>query len=124
CGMSPEDDRVLHSDDGAVAHPLRQLSVQAIHAGCMARADAAHLDDLAVDELHAVVLVEHPRLAHAMVLVNGEAVCGERHSHTMSAPRRRRQGADLAPRAQWSPAPSRFWGCSRSRDSGSQLIRS
>ena len=58
--MSPSDDGGLHSNDGAVAHPLRQVSVQAIHAGCMSRADGAHLDDLAVDELHAVVLVEHP----------------------------------------------------------------
>src|SRR6266853_1967112 len=46
----------------------------------MIGADRGHLDDLARNQLDPVVLVKDARLAHAMVLVDGEAVrCREGH---------------------------------------------
>ena len=84
--MAGEHDRTLHADDGALANALREPSVQAVHAGRVARPDGAHLDNLTVDELHAFVLGEHARLTHAVVLFHGEAVCDERHAHTIGAP--------------------------------------
>jgi len=38
----------------------------------MSVTDRAHLDDLALDELDAVVLRENPRLHHLLVFLDGE----------------------------------------------------
>src|SRR5918995_241028 len=43
----------------------------------MAGAYCCHLDQLALDEFDPVVLVQDPRLAHAMVVVNGKAPAGK-----------------------------------------------
>jgi hypothetical protein len=76
--------------------PPGEQTGHGIHVPAVARADGRHLDYLAVDELDPVVLVEHARLARAVVLVHGEAVRGERHGHTMGPPRRAGQDLGMA----------------------------
>ena len=69
-------------------------AVQPIHAAGVAGADRAHLDDLTVEKLDAVVLVEDPGLAHAVVLVDGEAAAGG-HGHRLDVVGRARHDGKL-----------------------------
>src|SRR5947208_5901126 len=57
--------------------------------------DGRHGDDLAVDELDAVVLAEDPGLGHAVVFVHREAASRERHSHTIGPRHRGKQVAHM-----------------------------
>src|ERR1041384_8692925 len=53
----------------------------AIDTRAMWRTDRAHDDDLAVDELDAVVLGEDTRLPHALIPVDRESPRPDLHSH-------------------------------------------
>src|SRR5205823_11517233 len=86
-----QDHWILDTDGGLVAGSTHEERSQTVDARRVANADRAHLDDLAVQELHAVILVQHARFAHAVVLVHREASYGERHAHTIHPPRRERQ---------------------------------
>jgi len=96
-GVFPEPDWVLHRDERATCDEAGQQAGQRPDAARMSRPDRAHLDDLPVEQLHAVVLMEHARPAHPVVLVDGEAACGERHAHTIGTPQEGEQGSDMVP---------------------------
>src|SRR5262249_379038 len=59
--------------DDAPAEPLREQHGQAIDDRHVTEADRAHPDDVSVEELDALALTEDPRVAHLLVLVDGEA---------------------------------------------------
>jgi hypothetical protein len=68
-----EPHRILDADDSRVANASHQQPVELVNAREVPGAYGGHLDDLPFDELHPVVLVQYPGLAHAVVVVNGEA---------------------------------------------------
>jgi hypothetical protein len=61
-GVLTEADRVLHLDNGSVADLSREESIEPFHACRMTTDNRCHLNDLALDEFDAVVLIEDPRL--------------------------------------------------------------
>ena len=76
-----ELDRVLDLDDGALAKPRRPETVEAVHRAGVPRADRLAHDDLPGDEFHRLVLGENSRLAHPVVLVNGEPAPRGKFAH-------------------------------------------
>jgi hypothetical protein len=62
-----DDHRVLGGDDGAIAGPRDEQSDGVDHAAGVPRADRRHLDDLALDQLDALVGTEDAGLAHPVV---------------------------------------------------------
>jgi hypothetical protein len=63
----------LDADDGPVAYTSHQQPVELVDAREVPGAYGGHLDDLPLYELDPVVLVQYPGLAHAVVVVDGEA---------------------------------------------------
>ena len=93
CGSEcpPSPDRVLDPHYGTIANEPRQHPGEHIDAARVSRSDGAHLDDQAIEQFHAVVLVEHACPTHLVVLVDREAACRERHGHTIGPPWRHGQ---------------------------------
>src|SRR2546428_224579 len=91
-----QDYGILDTHGGLSAGQGCEQRVETVHAAAVGRPDGRHLEHLAVDELHPVVLVEDSGLSHTVVFVDREAVSGERHGHTIGPPRRVRQVADMA----------------------------
>jgi len=65
-----EPHRILRADLGMMSQSLRKKGYQAFHRRGVPRANWAHLDDLAVEELHAVVFTENPGLPHTLIFVD------------------------------------------------------
>jgi hypothetical protein len=59
-------------DDGAIAEPRDEQPVGVDHTAGVPWADGRHLDDLALDQLDALVGTEDPRLRHPVVLLHRE----------------------------------------------------
>jgi hypothetical protein len=67
-----EEERALTPDGRPVGEPCREERDDAGDGGGVQPADRSHLDDLALDQLDAAVLVEDADLAHAVILVERE----------------------------------------------------
>ncbi len=73
-GVRPQFDRILHVHDGAAGKLARQQRVQRTHRECVRRTDRRHRDQHAVEQFDPLVGVEHAGFAHAVVLVEADAV--------------------------------------------------
>lgn len=67
-----ESNGTLDTYDG-ILHLSGQQLIEAIYAGCVAASRRRHGDDLAFDELDAVVLANNTCLGQRVILVNSEA---------------------------------------------------
>src|SRR5438105_2245495 len=76
-----EHHRVLDGHESAHSQALREQIRQPNHTRGMTRADRAHRDDLAIDELEALVGSEEARLDEAVVLVDREEASLDLNCH-------------------------------------------
>ena len=83
-GPAAEDDRILNPHDRTPVKPAREERVQAVDTGRVSGADRAHADDLAFDELDAIVLREDAGLGHPVVLLGRERPPRDLGSHRHS----------------------------------------
>jgi hypothetical protein len=64
----------LDTDDRAPSQSAREKRRHLVETGLVSPADRAHLDDFSFDQLDSVILSENPRLGHAVVVIDSEAV--------------------------------------------------
>jgi hypothetical protein len=67
-GVVGEGDGALHPHGGAIAQACDQELGEVAHERLVATADGRHLDDLALDQLDAIVFAEDAHLDHPVVL--------------------------------------------------------
>ena len=72
-GVRVEPHGTLSSDNPLPGKRLVQQDVQPVHTRRVMAADRRHLDDLAVDQLHAVVVAKDAGLRHAVIFVRCES---------------------------------------------------
>jgi hypothetical protein len=68
----PDDDRILRRENDAIAQLSHEGPVGVDHTAGVSGADRRHLDDLALDQLDALVGMKDARLSHAVILVDAE----------------------------------------------------
>ncbi len=111
-GMRVEPDGQLHLDDRGFADPQREQPIEPVHDADMRRADRAHRQHLAVDELDAVVLAEDAGAPHRLVFVRSESSTADFHGHGHASPAiLAKVTADAVPESErckhyvWPPTP-------------------
>jgi hypothetical protein len=88
-----QDHWVLHVHAGSAGYRSEQHLIEVEHAAGMAGPDGTHLDDQAVEQLHAGVLAQDAGFGHAVVVAHGERALEQsgdqaRHAHSIGSSRR------------------------------------
>ena len=70
-----EDDRGLHRNNRGFPEESMKQVMQLVHDRDVTRTDRVHLDDLAFEQLHPLVLRKDADLAHLRMLLKNESGC-------------------------------------------------